>query len=90
MGCVARCIRRNGIDSTNDVIASRVTAFIQDQLEWAKIGITPEYHEELVTTVWGDLFHVLNCNLEILPYFITCAAEQRFAIFLLIMPSFDP
>ena len=83
MGCVARCVRRNGVDSNNDVIASRVTAFIQDQLEWAKIGITQENHEELVTSVWGDLFHVLNCNLEILPYFITCAAEQRFENFVL-------
>lgn len=72
MGCVTRAIRRGGIDPRNDTIISRVPDFLHCQLDWAKIGIPPDHHEELVTNAWGDLFHILNCNAQMLPYFVEC------------------
>ena len=78
MGCVGRAIRRNGVNPRDQVVSSRIADFIRSQLEWVKIGIPPDQvHEELVTTGWGDLFHVLNCNGQLLPFFIDCAKDER-------------
>ena len=69
-------LRRCDLEAMTDELKSRISSFIEGELSWTKIGIPNDEQEEIIITIWGDLFQVLNSNAQFLPYFCNVIQEQ--------------
>ena len=76
IGALARMLRKCDLEAMTDVLKSRISSFLESQINWTMLGIPCDDQERVIIPIWGDLFQVLNSNAQFLCYFCDVIEQQ--------------
>jgi len=69
-------LRKCDLEAMTDVLKSRISSFLESQINWTMLGIPCDDQERVIIPIWGDLFQVLNSNAQFLCYFCDVIEQQ--------------
>lgn len=70
LGCMARCVKRNGLTRSDPSFLTRLPQFLVDLLEWCSTGIPNDSDALEITNVWGEVLHVVNYDNSLVEFFV--------------------